>query len=63
MSDTGHAVVSSSVFAQQGQTGFVHGLLSRNIHGLFWPTETSQESASQNAGGSGANFIISELNA
>jgi hypothetical protein len=59
---TGHSVISSTIFSQQGQTGFIHGLLNRNLNGLYWPTESSQETAAQNSAGQGANFFISKLN-
>jgi Bacterial Ig-like domain (group 3) len=54
----GHVVLSSNLFTQQQQTGFVHGILQRNSKGEFWPTKTSQESQSQNAAGGGANFTM-----
>jgi hypothetical protein len=55
----GNAVLSTSLAAQQGQTGFVHGLLSRDLNGLYWPTKTSQESQAQQAAGTGADFTMS----
>ncbi len=55
----GHAVLSASGFTQQGETGFVHGLLRRNLNGFYWPGQTSQESQSQSAAGGGADFTMS----
>ena len=54
----GHVVVSSNLFTSQQQTGFVHGILQPNSKGEFWPTQTSQETQSQNAAGGGANFTM-----
>ena len=41
----GHVALSNTAYAQQGQTGNLHGILQRNLHGLFWPTRVSQESS------------------
>ncbi len=40
----GHVALSTSLFAKQGQTGFIHGILSRNLNGLYWPEQAFQES-------------------
>src|SRR5262249_23293782 len=53
---TGHAVLSSTAFSQQGQTGFVHGTLQRESHGWYWPAKTSQETQAEYAGGTGADY-------
>ncbi len=41
----GNVVLSTTAYAQQGQTGNLHGILQRNLHGFFWPTRASQESS------------------
>ena len=43
---TGGDVESSSAFAAQGQTGFVHGIMQRNLNGLYQPHQTNQEPVS-----------------
>jgi hypothetical protein len=40
----GAAVESTTALAAQGQSGLVHGILQRNLNGLFLPAQTSQES-------------------
>ena len=55
----GPAVLSTTVSAQQGQTGFVHGLLGRDLDGLYWSTQASQENQTQNAANLGADFTMS----
>ena len=55
---TGHVALSSSVFAQQGETGFIHGIVQRNLNGYYWPHLTSQESQAQNVAGASADFTI-----
>ena len=51
---SGKSVLSTSLYSQQGETGYVHGLLIRDINGLYRPGHTSQESV----GADYANFII-----
>lgn len=41
----GSDVESSSVLSAQGQTGFVHGTLQRNLQGLYMPSQTNQDTA------------------
>ncbi len=41
----GHVVLSTTAYAQQKQTGNLHGILRRNLHGLFWPARASQETS------------------
>jgi len=55
----GHAVLSTTVSAQQGQTGFVHGLLGRDLDGLYWSTQASQETQTQDSANLGADFTMS----
>ncbi len=40
---TGNSALSTTVYAQQGQTGYQHGIIQRSLNGLFWPTLYSQE--------------------
>jgi hypothetical protein len=58
---TGNAALSTSLAAQQGQTGFIHGVITRSLNGYFTPTSTSQESAAQNASGESANFTFQTI--
>jgi len=46
---TGNSALSTTVYAQQGQTGTIHGVLQRNLNGYYWPTRTSQETAGSSA--------------
>ncbi len=39
---SGHSVLSSSFFSSQGQTGYVHGVLTRNLQGFFQPGNTKK---------------------
>jgi hypothetical protein len=56
---TGNATLSTSLASQQGQTGFIHGVITRSHNnGYFAPTSTSQESATENAKGRAANFTF-----
>lgn len=41
----GNVALSTTAHAQQGQTGYIHGLLQPNLNGLYWPVRTSQETA------------------
>ncbi len=51
---SGKSILSTSLYSQQGETGYVHGLLVRDINGLYRPGHTLQESV----GADYANFII-----
>ena len=44
-------VNSSSAFSQQGQTGFVRGVMARSVNGQYFPVVASQEDGSGNAQG------------
>lgn len=44
-------VNSSSAFSQQGQTGFVRGVMARDNNGLYYPAVVSQEDGKGNAQG------------
>jgi Bacterial Ig-like domain (group 3) len=41
---SGNSVESSTHLSAQGQSGFVHGIMQRNLSGLFTPQQTNQES-------------------
>ena len=58
---TGHTILSTTISSQQGQTGVVHGLLLRNINGLYWSGQASQESQQQLANSEGADFTLSKI--
>ncbi len=40
---TGSSIESTTVLPAQGQSGFVHGILQRNLNGLYVPNQTNQE--------------------
>lgn len=42
---SGHDVLSSSYFTQQGHSGYVHGTLARDSYGLYEPAHTEQQQA------------------
>lgn len=46
---TGYSALSTTAYAEQGQTGTLHGVLGRNLNGLYNPMRTSQETAGSNA--------------
>jgi hypothetical protein len=46
---TGNSALSTTAYQQQGQTGTLHGILQRNLNGLYWPTRTSQETTGSSA--------------
>ena len=37
----GNVVVSTNLQSQQGQNGYIHGLLQPNLNGRYWPTQAS----------------------
>lgn len=41
---TGTSVESTTELSAPGQSGFVHGIMERNLNGLFTPQQTNQES-------------------
>jgi hypothetical protein len=41
---TGNSVESTTHLSTEGQSGFVHGIMQRNLTGLFTPQQTNQES-------------------
>ena len=46
---TGYSALSTTAYAQQGQTGTLHGILGRYLNGLYCPMRTSQETAGSSA--------------
>lgn len=40
----GNGVESTTLLSAEGQSGFVHGIMQRNLIGLFTPQQTNQES-------------------
>ena len=42
---SGQSVLSTTTNQQQGQTGYVHGTLTRDLNGLYRPGHTQQETA------------------
>jgi len=40
----GNSVESTTHLSAEGQSGFVHGIMGRNLNGLFTPQQTNQES-------------------
>ncbi len=46
---TGYSALSTTAYAQQGQTGTLHGILERYLNGLFCPMRASQETAGSSA--------------
>jgi hypothetical protein len=54
---TGQSVISSTSYTQQGQTGYVHGLLSRDRNGHYRPGHTAQETQ----GADTADFTIGRV--
>lgn len=57
---TGHAAWSSTAYAQQGQTGMMHGLLEPNRNGLYWSTHSAQMTP---GGPDTADYTLDILNA
>jgi hypothetical protein len=55
----GNVVVSTNLQSQQGQNGYIHGLLQPSLNGLYWPTQASLD---QPAGdGPTTDFTIQEV--
>jgi len=42
----GNSVESTTHLSAEGQSGFVHGIMQRNLNGLFTPQQTNQEAES-----------------
>jgi hypothetical protein len=45
----GFSALSTTAYAQQGQTGTLHGVLGRNLNGLYSPMRSSQETTGSGA--------------
>lgn len=52
---TGNSVESTTVLAAQGQTGFVHGIMQRNLNGLYMTSQVNQDSPALYAAKGGVN--------
>ncbi len=57
---TGGSVQSSTAYSDSGQTGFVHGALSRNQNGLYSPTQTSQQINAADDAAAGPDYTLSK---
>ena len=51
---SGRSALSSTFFSGQGQSGYIHGTFTRDLHGLFRPGRTELETA----GADSANFAL-----
>jgi Bacterial Ig-like domain (group 3) len=51
---SGQSVLSTTAYSQQGQSGYVHGLLTRDLRGLYRPGHSEQ----QTPGSDGSNFTM-----
>ncbi|WP_263418012.1 Ig-like domain-containing protein [Terriglobus albidus] len=59
----GNGIESTTVLTAQGQTGLVHGILERNLNGLFTPQQTNQETNQSFQAKGGLNspeFVLQE---
>ena len=56
----GHVIISTSLQAQQGQNGYIHGLLQPNLNGLYWPTQASLDQPGSD-GSPTTDFTIQEV--
>ena len=55
---TGYSALSTTAYAQQGQTGTIHGVLGRYLNGLYCAMRTSQETTGSNS----SDFTLDTLN-
>ena len=58
----GNVVVSTSLQSQQGQNGYIHGLLQPNLNGVYWPTQASLDQPGSD-GLPTTDFTIQEVTA
>jgi hypothetical protein len=58
----GHVVISTNLQAQQGQNGYIHGLLQPNLNGIFWPTQASLDQPDTD-GAPTTDFTMQEVGA
>jgi hypothetical protein len=56
----GHVIISTSLQSQQGQSGYIHGLLQPNLNGLYWPTQASLDQPDTD-GAPTTDFTIPEV--
>jgi hypothetical protein len=54
---SGQSILSTTVYSQQGQSGYVHGILTHDLQGLFRPGRTQQASAAQDY----VNFTMAKV--
>lgn len=54
---SGNVVVSSTLFTKQQQNGSVTGILTRDLHGRFMPTHTTQDSTNPKAPGADYSYF------
>jgi hypothetical protein len=54
---SGQSILSTTVYSQQGQSGYVHGVLTHDLQGLFRPGRTQQASAAQDY----VNFTMAKV--
>ncbi|MEI9977666.1 MAG: Ig-like domain-containing protein [Edaphobacter sp.] len=54
---SGQSILSTTVYSQQGQSGYVHGVLTHDLQGLFRPGRTQQASPSQDY----VNFTMAKV--
>ncbi len=57
----GHTIISTSLQPQQGQNGYIHGLLQRNLNGIFWPTQASLDQPDATTGAPTTDFTMQEV--
>ena len=56
----GHVIISTNLQSQQGQNGYIHGLLQPNLNGLYWPTQASLDQPGSD-GSPTTDFTIQEV--
>jgi len=56
----GHVIISTSLESQQGQNGYIRGLLQPNLNGLYWPTQASLDQPGSD-GSPTTDFTIQEV--
>ena len=56
----GHNLLSASYFAQQGHSGYLHGTFARDIHGLYEPSHSEQQTAGSDTANLQLGLITSQ---
>jgi hypothetical protein len=56
----GHVIISTTLQSQQGQNGYIRGLLQPNLNGLYWPTQASLDQPGSD-GSPTTDFTIQEV--